>query len=133
MITCPNCHQLSREGQRFCGSCGFDLQSAPPVPAPRMAPVGEGQPSPYAYQQQPPAYGGFESRLPTNGGQSPAMRFILIGAAVLIVACCMFACGLVFGFEVIPIVFGSGTTPTPRPRGTPTPTGLLPTLIFFFI
>ena len=49
---------------------------------------------------------------------------IIIGAAIVLVACCMFACGLVFGFELIPDILGMGGSPA-TPKGTPTPQGLL--------
>jgi hypothetical protein len=58
---------------------------------------------------------------------------IIIVGAVLLAVCCAFACGLLFGFEIIPDIAafmglsGAGPAgPTPRPTFTPTPSSMLP-------
>ncbi len=61
---------------------------------------------------------------------------IIIVGAVLLAVCCAFACGLLFGFEIIPDVaqfmgFGGPAGPTPRPTFTPTPVSLLPMIHHF--
>ncbi len=55
---------------------------------------------------------------------------IIIGVAVVLVACCMFACGLVMGFEIIPDLLGIGASPA-VPKGTPTPVGMLHVVQYF--
>lgn len=57
---------------------------------------------------------------------------LIIGVAVVLVACCMFACGLVFGFEIIPDLLGIGAGPA-TPKGTPTPVGLLQIIQYFVV
>jgi hypothetical protein len=129
LINCPYCGQPVLEGQRFCGSCGKEVPA--PVQATPVAnnpPPGEEHSTPYAYSQ-PSGYG-YEP-LPS---QSPfAGRMIIIIGAVILAVCCAFACGLLFGFEIVPDIAafagfsGAGPTgPTPRPTFTPTPSSLLP-------
>ncbi len=146
MVTCPSCGRPVPEGQKFCGSCGTDVQAA--LRAQPSAPPSEEQGSPYAYQQtggysQSGGYGqtggyGYESQYesepPPQGN-----RMIVIAGAIILAVCCAFACGLVFGFEIIPDVaqalgFGgaaAGGTPVPTPRFTPTPSSLLPIIHYF--
>ncbi len=154
MVTCPNCGTSVRAGQRFCGNCGTDIQAALSASTPRPSETPD---MPYAYPQaqgygqQGPGYG--SSGAPQTGGYGPAQgyghsgsygygyesqplggippgRWIIIGAALLLAVCCAFACGLVFGFEIIPDVLGlgaaAGATPTIRPTVTPTPASFLP-------
>ncbi len=140
MITCPNCGSLVRESQRFCGSCGTDVSAASTVGA-SAGSAGEEQSSPYAYQSQggygqssssygagQSSYGGYEplGTQPPVGG-----RLMIIAGALILAICCAFACGLIFGFELIPDLLGMGgasAVPPPRPTTAPTPTGLLPIL-----
>jgi hypothetical protein len=60
---------------------------------------------------------------------------LIVGAAILAAILCAFACGLLFGFEIIPDLLGmgvgGGVTPT-RVPGTPTPTGLMPFIHILF-
>lgn len=107
------------------------VSSAPP-PAPRAS---EAPDMPYAYSQPSGGYGqssglGYEN--PSyGGGGTPPGRWIIIGGALLLAVCCAFACGLVFGFELIPDLLGMGgaaaTTPV-RPTIAPTPSSFLPLL-----
>lgn len=133
MINCPYCGHPVLEDQKFCGSCGKDIQAAVrPTPAASNPPTGEAQSTPYAYPQ-PSGYG-FE---PLPAEQPLAGRMIVIIGAVLLAVCCAFACGLLFGFEIIPDVagiagFGSSAGPTPRPTFTPTPVSLLPMIHHIF-
>ena len=125
MITCPNCGQSVRESQRFCGTCGTDVQAALSAASPGRAAADEPG-MPYAYSQ-PSGYG-YENQLPP---EQPRGRMFVIAAALILAVCCAFACGLVFGFEIIPDLLGiGGAAPatTPRPGITPTPSSLLPIL-----
>ncbi len=126
MINCPNCGRPVLEGQKFCGACGADVQAAM-HPSSGSVPPGEEQMAPYAYAQS--AGYGYETEPPDEkplGG-----RMLVIGGALLLAMCCVFACGLVFGFEIIPDVaqfmgFGGGSaSPGPKAPTTPTPTSLL--------
>ncbi len=158
MVTCPNCGRPVPEGQKFCGSCGAEVQTAQ-----RSAAPSEDQESPYAYPSssgygqsggygQPGSYGqsstyGQSAGYGQSGGygnesqyesEPPASgRMIVIAGALILAVCCAFACGLVFGFEIIPDVAqalgfgGTGATPVPTPRFTPTPSGLLPVIRYF--
>jgi uncharacterized membrane protein YvbJ len=125
LITCPNCGNPVREGQQFCGSCGTDVQAALAAAAAAPAAPAAEEPAgtPYAYSQPPTAGYGYDYQPPlkSSGGNS---RLIIIGAAIILVACCMFACGLVFGFEIIPDILGVGAGAA-TPKATPTPVGLL--------
>ncbi len=129
MINCPYCGQPVQEGQRFCGSCGKDVQAAIHATPVANNPPSEEQSAPYAYSQ-PSGYG-YE---PFPQAQPPvAGRMIVIIGAVLLAVCCAFACGLLFGFEIIPDVagvvgLGGAAGPTPRPTFTPTPSSLLPSI-----
>ncbi len=134
MINCPYCGQPVLEGQRFCGSCGKDVQAAVrATPVANTAPPTEEQSTPYAYPQ-PSGYG-YE---PLPPSQPPmAGRMIVIVGAVLLAVCCAFACGLLFGFELIPdiagaIGWGGPAGPTPRPTSAPTPSSLLPLIHYVF-
>jgi hypothetical protein len=49
---------------------------------------------------------------------------IIIGVLIL-AACCAFACGILIGFEISPMLPG-GAAPAPTPRVSPTPSSLLP-------
>ncbi len=88
------------------------------------APAGTEPGAPYAYTQ-PTGYGGYENQ---PSSEPPAnTRMILIVGALILAVCCAFACGLVFGFEIIPDILGlGGAGPAPRPTGFPTPNSLLP-------
>lgn len=81
---------------------------------------GEDQTSPYAYAQ--PAGYGYEMQAPAE--RPIAGRLLLIGGALLLAVCCAFACGLVFGFEIIPTALGLTTGFAPTPTPTRAPTGL---------
>ena len=124
MVTCPNCGQSVREGQRFCGTCGTDVQAALRATAP-VSSTTEDQSVPYAYTQPTTGYG-YEAppaETPLGG------RMIIIAGALILAICCAFACGLVFGFEIIPDLLGMGAggpPATPRPTSAPTPSSLLP-------
>ena len=121
MITCPNCGNPVRETQQFCGNCGTDVHAALAA-APSPTTPGEETPaSPYAYTE--PAGYTSDYQQPLQGGNS---RLIIIGVAVVLVACCMFACGLLFGFEIIPDILGAGATSVPKVSPTSTPAGWLP-------
>ena len=91
------------------------------------------QPSPYAYQQN--QYGGFDARQSAglNGTRSPAMRFVIIGAVVLLAACCVFACGLGAGWVIGVEVLGGSASPKPaRGTRTPVPFTVLPLVLYYF-
>lgn len=127
MITCPNCGNAVRENQQFCGSCGTDVHAAlaaaataaPAAEEPTNAPYAYSQPTSYGYDYVPPA--------PSSNN-----RLIILVVAVVLVGCCMFACGLVFGFEFIPDLLGIGRgAAVPKVTPTPTPTGMLPILRWF--
>ncbi|MBI4790260.1 MAG: hypothetical protein HY782_24765 [Chloroflexi bacterium] len=124
LVTCPNCGQSVRESQRFCGTCGTDVQAALRAAAPAST-AAEEESVPYAYTQ-PTGYG-YESAPPA---QAPlGNRMIVVVGALILAVCCAFACGLVLGFEIIPDLMGLGAPsvgPTPRPTGAPTPSSLLP-------
>jgi hypothetical protein len=129
LVTCPNCGQPVRESQRYCGACGTDVHVSFAVATPASAP-GDDQASPYAYAQ-PSGYG-YE----TQPAEPPAAGRMAIVVGILILSvCCAFACGLVFGFEIIPTMFGLGTVPAGKPTPTPTPSSLnlLPTLVRFIV
>lgn len=139
MITCPNCGSLVREGQRFCGTCGTDV-SAGSTAGRSAEPAADEQSSPYAYQSQggygqstgsygagQSTYGGYEplgTRPPVGG------RLLIIAGALMLAICFAFACGLIFGFELIPDLLGlGGASPVPpRPTTAPIPSSLLPIL-----
>lgn len=121
MITCPNCGQSVREGQRFCGACGTDVQAAVQASAPTT--YSEDQGMPYAYNASTPSLG-YEAP-----PESPATgRIVIIAAALILAICCAFACGIVFGFELIPDILGLGGAAGPKPTVTPTPSSMLPIL-----
>ncbi len=135
MINCPYCGQPVLEGQKFCGSCGKDVQAAVRAsPVANNPPPGEEQATPYAYPQ-PSGYG-YEPLPPV---QPPvAGRTIITIAAVLLALCCVFSCGILLGFEIIPTTLefmglrGAAAGPTPRPIFTPTPSSLLPMIHYVF-
>ncbi|MBI5301673.1 MAG: hypothetical protein HY868_06025 [Chloroflexi bacterium] len=136
MKRCPRCDATVADTQVFCGSCGNDMRAVPVVPAPRITPtVGEGQTSPYAYPQQMSPYAP-NAQEPMNG-QSPTMRYVIIGAVVLIVACCAFSCGILASFAidplVAPILRGASPTPTRTPRGTPPAGGALVWILWYLL
>ncbi len=125
MINCPNCGQPVREGQRFCGVCGADVQAALAASTP---PASEQEPaSPYAYSanegysyepEKPPA--------PVTG------RMLVAGAVLVLALCCVFACGILFGFEIIPDLLGYTAAPPARvPPATVTPAALNLVPVFF--
>ncbi len=157
MVTCPNCGTSVRAGQRFCGNCGTDVQAAMSASTPRASepPRSSETPDmPYAYSQPSGGYaqqgggyapsGGYgqsSSSSSSNydygnqslmGGSTPPGRMIIIAGALILAVCCAFACGLVFGFEIIPDILGIGgaAAPTPalRPTVIPTPSTMLPLL-----
>ncbi len=114
MINCPNCGNPVREDAKFCGNCGIDVQAA--LAASQQAAPSEAQPTPYAYPQQPPTFGGFDFR--REAERSPMTGRILIVAVIVIAVACAFCCGILFGFEILSPMFPPG--PTPRPSATPT-------------
>lgn len=128
MINCPTCGHSVPANQRFCGNCGADVSAtAPAAPTPPTgAPIGEGQPAPYAYSQTP-SYGGYEPQPYAETPRPVAGRMIILIAVLLLTACCAFACGILIGFEASPILFPSNT-PGPTPRVTPTRESMLPIL-----
>lgn len=130
MVICPNCGHSVADSQRFCGNCGADVQAALAHAAPRGTPISDNEPAPYAYAQ--PMYG--QEYQPVESGPKTG-RFILIGAIALIAMCCVFACGLALGFEIIPDLLGiggaSGVVPSPV-KATPTPQSLLP-IVYWLI
>lgn len=131
MITCPNCGHSVPSNQRFCGNCGYDVQSAA---AARGAPVSDQQSAPYAYAQ-PPGYGGYEQSYPQPSSSRGPGRILVVGAVLILVACCALACGFLIGLE-LPDAMGllpGGATPRPTPRVAPTPAGWVPFVISFFI
>ena len=127
MITCPNCGNSVRETQQFCGNCGTDVHAALAA-ASSAAPAAEEQTgAPYAYSQ-PTGYG-YDYVPPVQPGSN---RMIILIVAVVLVGCCMFACGLVFGFEIIPDILGmGGGAAVPKATPSPTPAGWLPIIHFF--
>lgn len=136
MINCPYCGQPVLDGQKFCGSCGKEVQAAVrAIPVANNPPLSEDQSTPYAYPQ-PSGYG-YE---PLPLAQPPvAGRMLVIVGASLLALCCVFACGVLFGFEIIPDIaafmgFGAAgpAGPTPRPTFTPTPSSLLPMIHYVF-
>lgn len=150
MVTCPNCGTSVRDGQRFCGNCGTDVQAASSAATPPRA--SEAPDMPYAYSQ-PSGYGqqgggyapsggygqsssGYDYENPPLGGGTPPGRMIIIAGALILAVCCAFACGLAFGFEIIPDILGLGgaapTTPV-RPTTFPTPSSFLPLLHWLMI
>ncbi len=126
MVTCPNCGHQNPSSQRFCGSCGTDVQAPA---APHGASIAESDAAQYAYTQ-PAGYGLDQSYAEPSRGNN---RMVIIGAVLLLAICCAFACGLLIGFELIPDMLGIGSAaaPKPTPRFTPTPQSLL--LIFHFL
>lgn len=77
-----------------------------------MSPYAYAQPSGYGYDTQPPS-------------ESPAAgRTMLVVGILLLSVCCAFACGLAFGFEIIPTMLGLGPVPAAKPTPTPTPSSL---------
>ncbi len=126
MVNCPNCGHANESSQRYCGSCGTDIQAAL---ASHGTPVSDQQQSPYAYSQ-PSGYGYEPYTEPPRG---PTRLFVVIGV-LLLVACCAFACGMLIGFELIPDLFGIGggaALPKPTPRVTPTPQSMM--LVFNYL
>jgi hypothetical protein len=91
--------------------------------APQGVPIADQQTSPYAYQQ-PGAFGGMDYQA-TSQPAAPPSRLLIIGIAIILVACCAFACGFLAGFEG-PYFFFPASTPSPTPR--PTRESLLPIL-----
>ncbi len=128
MVICPNCGNHVADNQRFCGNCGADVHAALAHAAPRGTPITENEPAPYAYSQ--PMYG--QEYQPVESGPKVG-RLVLIGAIALIAMCCVFACGLAFGFDIIPDLLGIGGAAAPAPgKGTPTPQSLLP-IVYWLI
>lgn len=130
MSNCPNCGHAVPDNQRFCGNCGADVRAAAPAASaaptpPTGAPIGEGQPAPYAYSATP-SYGGYEQPTYAETPRPLAGRMLILIAVLLLAACCAFACGILIGFEASPILFPNPTGPAPR--GTPTRETLLPIL-----
>lgn len=121
MINCPNCGYPIPDNQRFCGNCGTEVKAAtPPAPTPPTgAPIGEGQPAPYAYSQ-PSGYG-YEAQPLAETPRPVVGRMILVLVVLLLAACCALLCGILIGFELSPVLF-PGVTPAPR---TPTRESLL--------
>ena len=121
MVNCPTCGHPVPDNHRFCGNCGSDVGAAPPA-APPGAPIGGDQTAPYAYSQ-PTGYG-YEPQ-PAAEAPRPASRMVIIIAVLILAACCAFACGILIGFEVSPMLPGGGA-PAPTPRVSPTRENLLP-------
>jgi uncharacterized membrane protein YvbJ len=128
LITCPNCGNQVRDTQQFCGNCGTDVhaalaaasQAAPAAEESTATPYAYSQPSGYGYDYQPPVQSG--------GGA----RIAIIAAAAILILCCVFVCGLTFGFEIIPDFLGiGGNQALPRVSPTPTPSGWLPIIHYF--
>lgn len=125
MKRCPRCDASVADAQMFCGTCGTDMRTVPSMPTPRVAPtMNEAQTPPYAYPQSTQQMTPYSSHVvqDTGGGQSSTMRYVVIGAVVLLVACCAFSCGILASFAIDPIVAPvlRGASPTPtRPRATP--------------
>ena len=122
MINCPNCGAAVASNQRFCGSCGTDVQAAM---SSRGAPVADNVQSPYAYAQ--PVYDYNQGYAEPSRGP---MRLIIIIAVLALVSCCMFACGILIGIEIPDIlglfgVTGASAAPKPTPRFTPTPQSMM--------
>jgi len=92
---------------------------APPAEEHTETPYAYSQPSGYGYNYQPPP--------PTSGGS----RIVIIGLVAVLLVCCVFACGLVFGFEIIPDILGLGSSSAAPKPATPTPTSLLPIIRLF--
>ncbi len=116
MTNCPNCGSPISGGQRFCGVCSYDLQTAG-APTPAANAPFEDQSNPYAYSQPTNYYD--TQPLPEPGGGGG--RTILVGVIFVLAICFSFACGVLIGFEV-PTLMGvpvSAPTrvPTPRPSG----------------
>ena len=129
--TCPNCGQPVREGQRFCGACGTDVPAALNAAAASRSSgestsYGGESSSPDAYSQ-PPDYGYVT---PPSNDPPAGRRLLIIAGALILAICCAFACGLLFGFELIPDLLGIGGAagPAPRPTTVPTPSTWLPVL-----
>jgi hypothetical protein len=120
LVNCANCGHPVPDNQRFCGNCGSDVSPAPPA-APPGAPIGGDQTAPYAYTQ--PAGYGYEPQSVSEPAR-PVNRMIIVIAVLILAACCAFACGLLLGFEISPMLPG-GSTPAPTPRFTPTRESLL--------
>lgn len=126
MVNCPTCGHSVPSTQRFCGSCGTDVQAAI---AARGAPVSDQQQSPYAYSQP----SGYDYEPYTEPSRGPA-RLLIVVAVLGLVACCALTCGLLLGFEVIPTLLGIGggaAVPKPTPWVTPTPQSML--TIFYYL
>ena len=130
MITCPSCGNQVRESQQFCGNCGTDVhaalaaasQAAPAAEEPASTPYAYSQPSGYGYDYQPPVESG--------GGA----RLAIVAVAAILILCCVFACGLTFGFEIIPDILGiGGGQALPKVTPTPVPTGMISPIIHFLI
>lgn len=121
MITCPNCGSPVRETQQFCGNCGTDVHAAlAAAPVPTTA-GEEDATSPYAYTEPAGYTGDYQQPL-----RSANSRLIIIGATVLLLACCMFACGFINGFEIIPDILSALGGGAPKVTPTSTPAGWLP-------
>ena len=127
MIICPNCGNQVRDTQQFCGNCGTDVHAA--LAAAQSAPAAEeSTATPYAYAQ-PSGYGQ-DYLPPAQSGGGARMAIIIVGA--ILVLCCVFACGLTFGFEIIPDILGiGGNQALPKVTPTPTPSGWLPIIHYF--
>jgi len=127
LVTCPNCGNPVRESQQFCGNCGTDVHAALAAAANVAPGAEESTNAPYAYSQ-PSGYG-YEYQPPAQPGRN---RLVVIGVAVVLIACLMFCCGLVFGFEIIPDLLGiGGGAAVPKASPTATPVGLLPIFQYF--
>ncbi len=124
MINCPNCGQPVPDGQRYCGNCGTDVQAARAASAPPTA-SNEPQPAPYAYPQPSP----YDYEMHPSAEPSLAGNRVLIVAVLILGVCCAFLCGIAFGFEGLPSVFGIGSAPAPRPTLTPSSLKLLQDLM----
>ena len=126
MITCPTCGNQVRETQQFCGNCGTDVHAA--LAAASQASAEEPIATQYAYSQ-PSGFGDdYQPSVQSRGGA----RMAIIVVAAILILCCVFACGLTFGFEIIPDILGiGGNQALPKVTPTPTPSGWLPIFRYF--
>jgi hypothetical protein len=124
LVTCPNCGQSVREGQRFCGACGTDVPAAL-HPAQTAYAAQEEQPSAYAYSQ--PANYGYDA-MPAEE-RSGGGRMVIIAGAVILAMCCALAFGFFVGLEASCVLPGNncgGSQPIAAPTRAPDILVLLP-------
>jgi len=130
LVTCPNCGQSVREGQRFCSACGTDVPAALHSAQTAYAPQEE-QPSAYAYNQ-PASYGydAMPAEERAGGG-----RIVIIAGAVILAMCCALAFGFFIGLEASCVLPGNncgGSAPSAPATRAPEILVLLP-LAYYII